>query len=44
MLKNPSLNFTFAPTDDGAGEIQQGKVVAGFLLPTNKQTTKTIDP
>jgi len=43
-IKNLSLNFTLAPTDDSASEIQQGEVIAGFLLPADEQTTKAIDP
>lgn len=42
--KNLSLNFTLAPTDDRASEIQQGKIIAGFLLPAHEQATEAIDP
>ena len=44
IIKSLSLNFTLAPADDRASKIQQGKIVAGFLLPANEQATKSIDP
>jgi len=44
LTKNLSLNFTLAPTDDRASEIQQGKIIAGFLLPAHEQATEAIDP
>ena len=43
-IQNLSLNFTFAPADNRASEIQQGKIIAGFLFPANKQTAEPIDP
>ena len=43
-IKSLSLNLTLAPADDGAGEIQQGEIIAGFLLPADQQTAKTINP
>ncbi len=42
--KSLSLNLTLAPTDDGTSEIQQGEIITGFLLPTDEQSAKTIDP
>jgi hypothetical protein len=43
-VKNLSLNFALAPADDRASKIQQGEIIAGFLLPADEQTTKAIDP
>ena len=36
LTKNPSLNFTFAPTNDGTSEIQQGQIITRFLFPQNE--------